>query len=144
MAPVSNGAETSWVTFIRPLGYYRWLTAVLPPPSHRAGTYLRYSLIYFACVRERERKGCLLLVGYMDWAGEQKCCPKGHWAAKEQQGRSPCGQQSSSPTPQYPSQPLIYASMSWQHTLLFCAGIWDSRTRTGIRSAHIISSSKLS
>ncbi len=28
--------------------------------------------------------------GYMDWAGEQKCCPKGHWAAKEQHCRSPC------------------------------------------------------
>jgi len=23
----------------------------------------------------------------MDWAGEQKCWPKGHWATKEQQGR---------------------------------------------------------
>lgn len=43
----------------------------------------------------------------MDWAGEQKCWPKGHWATKEQQGRSACGQQSSSPTPQYSSQPLL-------------------------------------
>lgn len=99
----------------------------LAPTIPQGKTYLRYSLIYFACVRER--KACLLLVGHMDWAGEQKCCPKGHWAAKEQQGHSPWRQQSSSPTPQYSSQPLLCKQVLAAHIIVRLFLCWHLRMK---------------
>lgn len=111
-----------WATVLQLMAY-----CCLAPTIPKGKTYLRYSLIYFACVRERN--GCLLLVGYMDWAGEQKCWQKGHWATKEQQGRSACGQQCSSPAPQYSSQPLLCKQVLAAHIIVRLLLYWHLRPK---------------